>query len=662
MGPDGYGHEAVTEGDGRARVRAWVEEGIGRHGELALRVPLARVMERAGVPPALWPTLRATPMAAGGPCPDLDAHLDACAAEHQVALVDLAELLHVWLRFDPDDADHRRLRRSDGVFYTPPPLARWLVRTTLGATSAAAVADLACGGGAFLVAVLEVVAEAPRLVGIDIDPIAVEVTRARLFSRLCARGGAPAAAVERLLRDVRVADGLTAELPPLDVVVGNPPFGNAISAETSRAPEELERHKGLFPAVALGAYDLAFLFASRAVSALRPGGRYGLILPRSVLSLASAAGLRRQLEAEGPPELLWAPPHMRLFEGADVLVALVRGERGAVPGCVEVSLAPVGEHGGPKGEVRCVPGVWGEAWAPLVLPGGELLAHLDASPVPTVPLDVLAEVFGGAATDAAYRLRACAVDEADGDGAMLVTTGLIDRYGCAWGQRPCRFLKRTWQHPRWPSPTSTVDRFVQRAWERQACPKVLVAGLSRVIEAVADPDGSLGGVVSTWVVRPRDQTPRALWLLEAVLNSPLLSLVYMTRNGGKMLSGGNTTVGRRELRALPVFPDLLMPGDVSLVGGDGQAEDIDDEALDERGTSPLPLPDVFRFDPLDAAVRRVVARAVVDALARRPARSPIEADVDAWLAGAVSWLYGLTASAHEAVMAWFAARARGGAH
>ena len=616
--------------------------GMAVDDERGHRVVLARLLYRneGGAPPlrgVLWEAH--THLREGPELSALDAALDLCG---EAPVEEIACALHPRLLGERVGA-----RRSGGVFYTPGGTARWLVAQALEGLAPEEgrgwqIADPCCGCGAFLMATLDVLAargELERLdglYGIDVDPAAVEIARLRLMRRL--GGGIEAAQIAAW---VRVDDGLSAALPPLDAVVSNPPFGNAIEADTSRSDDQRARHRALLPEVARGAYDLSVLFAARAAERLRPGGRYALVVPRSLLSVASAEGMRAFLSHLAPPHLIWAPAQSRLFKGADVFVALICGERGEEDGAhpIAVGAAPRTEGGGPDSPLKAVPGPAGALWMPLLLPERALLQRVARGPVAMSSLGALFELHGGAATGAAYDLKPLVEDSRRGKGPPLVTTGLIDRYTCFWGQRPCRYLGTVRTHPRWPGPGVESPRSVQRAMSRQATPKVLVGGLSRVLEAVADPEGALAGVVSTWVVRPRSERTDDLWLLEALLNAPVLSLIYMTRFSGKEMSGGNTTVGRRELASLEVPADLL------------------DLSADPAARAPGTPWTCFDLDPGDPTERGLLARWAVEAVKRVPGTMP-GTPRDALAAACLARLYGQSREDHEATLRWF--KDRGG--
>jgi hypothetical protein len=157
---------------------------------------------------------------------------------------------------------------------------------------------------------------------------------------------------------------------------------------------------------------------------------------------------------------------------------------------------------------------------------------------------------------------------------------------------------------------------------------------------VADPHGELGGVVSTWVLRPVQGPPAALWLTEALLNSAALSLLYMTDFRGKELSGGNTTIGQRELRSLPVPADL-------------------EALITEADPHPPELgSDVFALDPHDRRDRTTLVSWIVGLATREDTSAPLPEWADRFASAAISALYGLGQAQDEAIHTWFRLRSR----
>lgn len=437
---------------------------------------------------------------------------------------DLLGLAHEAL-LAPDD------RKVRGAHYTPPALADRLVALTLPPT-VDHVLDPACGGGAFLLAVGRALvgrgrspAEAVRcLHGIDVDPLAAEVTRAAtaLWS-----GGTPAT--------VEQADFLVLapDFPPLggksgartggfDAVVGNPPFGSPLRAMTRRA--------GRSP----GAYtDTAGLFLLRSLDVLGPGGRVGLIQPQSVLTSRDAKGVRSEVGERAALRALWVA-EQKVFSASTHVVAVVAEKGGR--------RRPVALYGGPEVEARgrVSSASWGHLGA-----RARGLPEVDLGDGPTV---------GSTATAAAgFRHQFYGVLEhvtEDGLGSPLVTAGLIDPLHCAWGERTTRIGGRVWQRP-----TVDVDRLdpALRQWfSARRVPKLLVAGQTKVIEVVVDETGVLLPSVPVIAVEaPADR----LWALAAALSSPPVAAWAVERALGTGLSADTIRLSAKLLLEVPLPTD-----------------------------------------------------------------------------------------------------------
>ena len=201
-----------------------------------------------------------------------------------------------------------RFRTKFGAYYTPPGLCQRLLdmATEAGVDwRSARVLDPACGGGAFLSAVAQRMADemtgcsaevvlkniAGRLCGFELDPFAAWMSQ--VFLEVVLEGLCQAAKA-RPRSIVQVCDAL-AQIPRdrrFDLVIGNPPYGRV---SLSRELREVYR-RSLY-----GHANLYGLFTDLALRFARPGGIIAYVTPTSFLAGMYFKALRGLLEREAPP-------------------------------------------------------------------------------------------------------------------------------------------------------------------------------------------------------------------------------------------------------------------------------------------------------------------------------------------------------------------------
>jgi methylase of polypeptide subunit release factors len=215
-------------------------------------------------------------------------------------------------------------REAQGQYVTPTPVAAGLVRWAVDGNESSAgpprVLDPAVGTGTFLEVAFDVLASregAPgpdalleKLIGVDVDPVALHLAGLRLAATAGRRAPDTLALHEASFFDC-VPSGGTREpagvsLPPVDAVVGNPPFLRAEALEPATA--HYRRHLGAFGPdgespwadgeTALSRRSDAYVyFVTQATRFLRPGGRLAMVLPTKWLMSAYGEDFRRFLRA-----------------------------------------------------------------------------------------------------------------------------------------------------------------------------------------------------------------------------------------------------------------------------------------------------------------------------------------------------------------------------
>ena len=176
------------------------------------------------------------------------------------------------------------LRKGLGVYLTPDEVVRTMV-AALAPTPDDVICDPACGSGTFLVETLLYLRErgrssGARLVGSDISPRMVLLAELNLAGDALSFTGA-------------AFDALTNETGPRPrptLILTNPPFG--VYVERSRI-----EHQRFATAERLGRrIGSEVLFVEQCLRWLQPGGRLGIVLPRSVVSNATLAGAREVID------------------------------------------------------------------------------------------------------------------------------------------------------------------------------------------------------------------------------------------------------------------------------------------------------------------------------------------------------------------------------
>jgi hypothetical protein len=422
-------------------------------------------------------------------------------------------------------------RKLRGAWYTPPELVDLLSAWAAKAAARAGhvrVLDPACGDGRLLTALGD------RLIalGCSVELVGCDVSLEALKAVL----------------DVRIqtvhADALTHDwsADTFDVVIGNPPFLSQMATGTTRGGAS--RHGG-------GAYaDAAVEFLALSVSLAKPaGGVVALVLPQSVLGARDAAAVRAKVDARAQLAWSWWERRQDHFD-ASINVCLLGFELRAFASATGITTVP---------------------WTSVVT---------DRLGIP--PLDPSALASQGTLADRAefnanfrdeYYALVPAVSD-DADGPPLVPSGLIDPGQCLWGERPVRFAKQVFQHPR-VDVSKLTGRFP--AWAaRKLVPKVLVANQTKVVEAVADPDGAWLPGVPVTTATPRhtlmwgsvDSSIDMVWELSAVLNSPVVSVLAWQAAAGTGLSTTSVRVSPVTLGAMPWPAGSLSAAVVALQAGD----------------------------------------------------------------------------------------------
>jgi SAM-dependent methyltransferase len=448
-------------------------------------------------------------------------------------------------------------RKANGVFYTPTPIADYIVARTLELlpkNCLPRVLDPACGDGVFLQAASEHLlsqsawrsararTEPLQLIqqsiyGVDRDPAAIAAARERLA------GAWPDLAVPN--HNLRAADALTEDIfeaEGFDAIVGNPPYVNVrILARTYG--QDMKRVLAERYACARGAYDLYVLFMERAFELLRPGGVCGLIVPNKIATLDYALPCRKLLLEQTSLHQVTDVTELRAFGDAGVYPYILVWQKKkpttthSVPVLIAESLDELRENKTTR-HVR---------QSSLVPRGFAFHGTLDVEQrVATVPFGSLASLHSGTTGFSAGRVAAelCEADQATAGRCFdFIVSGNIDPYVIRHGD--VRYMKRRYQRPVLAVDSDCLSDAKRHLFSDR---KIVIAGMTKRLEAAYDAQGLALGVQVYAAARFQED---AFYLL-GLLNSKLLSHLFRLRFQAKRLAGGYLAINKNQLAQLPI--------------------------------------------------------------------------------------------------------------
>ncbi len=433
-------------------------------------------------------------------------------------------------------------RTRRGAFYTPRILVEGLVKLALSGDNQRPrfTVDPTCGGGAFLLAVLDHLvacgvapAEAVSMVGgMDVDAGAVAVARTAVELWAIANG------CEATKDQVVLGDALVSypeAWPVPEAIIGNPPFASPLksAAVDPVSGQFREARPDLFGPYA----DTAACHLVRAVELLDGDGVVCLVQPVSVLAGRDTENMRLHLNEVAPVQTMWCTTEAVFDAGVRVAAPVL--QRGAKN--LNVTLAT-----GPK------PNIVGSVSVSATSEKWSALAAM-ALGVPWVDLDessCLGDIASATAgfRDEHYGLAAACVEQADSNSALRLTTvGSIDPLFTWWGRRPTRFARQLWDKP--VIDPDLLDAKVRRWLENQLKPKVVLPTQSKVLEPFVDVEGIVAPATPVLAIHaPVHQ----LHHIAAVLLAPPVVAWALQRSFGSAMSLDAVKLSATQVQRLPL--------------------------------------------------------------------------------------------------------------
>ncbi|HJN08765.1 MAG TPA: Eco57I restriction-modification methylase domain-containing protein [Pirellulaceae bacterium] len=328
-----------------------------------------------------------------------------------------------------------------------------------------------------------------------------------------------------------------------DSIVGNPPYVNIRLLGQSRGDAMKEYFCHRYQC-ARGAYDMYVLFLEKAFELLRVGGTCGMIVPNKIAALDYAKSCRGMLLEQTTLMHITDVARLGLFPSVSVYPYVLNWKK-EIPSFDHMVAI---HHPNSESELQTPKPaieVHQSSFSPET--GFRIHGELDVeSRVPTQPLASRAMLHSGTTGFVARQIAAALLEfpvAGDEPCFEFIVTGNIDRYSIRPGN--VRYMNQRYQQPMLPMASEELSANKRRLF---AGPKIVVAGMTRRLEAAFDTGNRALGVQVFAAADPQDD-PRYLL---GLLNSKLLSYLFRIRFQAKRLANGYLAVNKSQLAQLPI--------------------------------------------------------------------------------------------------------------
>jgi len=163
-------------------------------------------------------------------------------------------------------------RNKEGIFYTPDNIINELFKIDILNLDIATFCDPCCGSGNFVMKALSLGFKPENIYAFDTDPVAVELTKKRIFEKTCYKSN-------NIINEDFLLFEKNHRNRKFNYIFTNPPWG-----------KKIERREREIIAKRLGAgssIDTCSLFFFACLNALLDNGKLGLLLPEAFFNISS---------------------------------------------------------------------------------------------------------------------------------------------------------------------------------------------------------------------------------------------------------------------------------------------------------------------------------------------------------------------------------------
>ena len=302
-----------------------------------------------------------------------------------------------------------------------------------------------------------------------------------------------------------------------DIVIGNPPY---VSAVTMARDEETKIYfKEKYP-LATGSYDLYLLFILKAINLSNQNGTYTWIIPNKFLIADYAKQSRTSLVESFGLTYSINVSKFNVFEGIGVYPIIIFGNKGSKKEFAELLLESYGDL-----EQR-------KFVSPTSLKSHKTLKEYGL------------QINAGATGFQAEQLKDIVSNKEKKGSIPFTVSGNIDRY--KWTNESVRYMGERYATAFINNSSNIV---ADSKWSFWSGPKIVIAGMTKVIEAVyvENPLGMGVGIYGIYDFKGYDP-----FCLTAILNSKYLTYYFLIKFKDKHLAGGYLAINKSTIEEFPL--------------------------------------------------------------------------------------------------------------
>jgi type I restriction-modification system DNA methylase subunit len=524
-------------------------------------------------------------------------------------------------------------RKEQGIYYTPTYIVDYIVRSTLGKllegkrahVERIRVLDPACGSGSFLIKAFDILNENYKkkdedysqtqldlktgiaftkkvkilrnnIFGVDLDKQAVEIAQLNLLLKITEKGHRLPLLEQNikcgnsLIDDEELAGNEAFKWKEefaealkeggFDVVIGNPPYINAIQL-TKTVGEEVKEYWKKKYYTARGAYDIFVLFFEQSLSVCKKDGFVSFITPNKYLSSPYGVALREFISKNFRLVKVLDLSKVKVFDDPSVypiitIIQKTKPEKEYAITTERIFSENIENRKTYEISSRNLTILPDYNWGIILSDNVKIIEKVleKCEPLEKVAIVQATSTASEADEYAEY------IKETN-KGLPIINTGTIDRYSTTYGIT--QFMHKGRQFKKPVLDISKVNDSRRGLYET---PKIIISKLALRIEGFLDREGEYASINTNCIHSPKKGF--SIEYLAGIINSRLMSFVYSELFSGLKMSGGYFQFQAPQLRILPIAHaseeqwnkmSVLVNRIVSL---NQQLNEIGDKRTDER--------------------------------------------------------------------------------